>query len=68
MFSTFLLNAEVPTVTSVLALVTSFVTWVITQIGSFVNLVVSNPMLFIPFAIFVAGAAIAFFIRLLKSV
>ena len=54
--------------TALLGQVTEFVTWVITQIGSFVSVVVDTPMLFIPFAIFVAGAAVAFFIRLLKSV
>ncbi len=47
---------------------TEVFTWFITQITTLVTTVVSNPLLLLMTAVLMVGAAVAMFVRLLKSV
>lgn len=54
--------------TSILSAATELVTWMIVQMGSYLNFVTSNPVVLIMFLILLAGTGMAFLLRLWNSV
>lgn len=53
--------------TALLAYATEIVTWVITTIGSFVDMVVAEPFFMIGISLMLAGAAVGFIARLVRN-
>lgn len=53
--------------TSILSSATELVTWMITQMGAYLKFVTDNPVVLIMFLILLAGAGMAFLLRLWKS-
>ena len=54
--------------TALLSSATDVLTWIITSMGSIVTFVVDNPLILMMFMVFLAGTAVAFFLRLFHSV
>lgn len=52
---------------AILAAATELVTWIITTMGSYLNFVTSNPVVLMMFLILLAGAGIAFLMRIWHS-
>lgn len=47
---------------------TKLVTWIITQMGSFLNFITTNPIVLVMFLLLLAGAGIGFLMRIWHSV
>lgn len=56
------------TLTALLTSATEVLSWIITSMGSIVTFVVDNPLILMMFMVFLAGTAVAFFLRLFHSV
>lgn len=56
------------TISGVLEMATSLVTWIITQMGSFLDFITDNPIVLILFLIGLAGTGIGFLMRIWRSV
>lgn len=61
-------DATTSTMAALLQSATEVLTWLITGMGSIVTFVVDNPLILMMFMVFLAGTAVAFFLRLFHSV
>lgn len=57
-----------PDVASFLGGVTELLTWTLSSITSIVNWILGNPLAFVYLGMFIAGFALAFLFRILRSV
>lgn len=65
---TMLTSAGASTMDGLLQEATKLVTWVITQMGSFLTFIVENPVVLVMFLLLLAGAGIGFLMRIWHSV
>lgn len=56
------------TLAGLLEMGTSLVTWIISQMGSFLSFIIENPVILILFLVGLAGTGIGFLMRIWRSV
>lgn len=64
----FLTAADASTMDGLLGEATKLVTWIITQMASFLDFITSNPIVLVMFLLLLAGAGIGFLMRIWHSV
>lgn len=64
----FLTETNAGTMDGLLQEATKLVTWIITQMGSFLNFITTNPIVLVMFLLLLAGAGIGFLMRIWHSV
>lgn len=57
-----------PSMSNILALATELVTWVITQMGSFLTFITGNPIILMLFIMSIVGFAVGMLMRIWRSV
>lgn len=63
-----LLTGDASTLSGLLGSATEMFTWFITQMGSLVTFITSNPIILVMFIILLCGAVIGMFMRVWRSV
>lgn len=64
----FLTETNAGTMDGLLQEATKLVTWIITQMGSFLTFITTNPIVLVMFLLLLAGAGIGFLMRIWHSV
>lgn len=62
-----MLLAEASTMTTFLGTMTEVASWLFTQIGTIGTTIMETPFLYVPFGVFLVGAAIGLFGRILHK-
>jgi len=55
-------------ITDILAMASSFFTWVMTNLGTLIDFIFAHPLIIMPFIIAIVGSVFGFFKRIWRSV